>query len=144
MKRFTDLATCIAKELKVTDAVLDGEIVAVDGNGRPAFYDLMKRQCRPVYYAFDILWLNRRDLRSCRLLERKKISAQSSRTNPLGLGCELCGWRRAEGFRTRQANFFKDSNPALEQSGLRPCRSRLQGPGSREHLRRTRLDFEDL
>jgi ATP-dependent DNA ligase len=25
MKRFTDLATCIAKELKVTDAVLDGK-----------------------------------------------------------------------------------------------------------------------
>jgi hypothetical protein len=144
MKRFTDLATCIAKELKVTDGVLDGEIVAVDGNGRPAFFDLMKRQCRPVYYGFDILWLKRRDLRSCHLLERKKISAESSRANPLGLGCELCEWRRAEGFRTRQANFFKDSNPALEQSGLRPCRSRLQGPGSREHLRRTRLDFEDL
>ena len=74
MKRFTDLATCIAKELKVTDGVLDGEIVAVDGNGRPAFYDLMKRQCRPVYYGFDILWLNGRDLRSCRLLERKRFS----------------------------------------------------------------------
>ena len=42
-------------------AILDGEIVALDGIGRPAFYDLMKRHCQPVYYAFDILWLNGRD-----------------------------------------------------------------------------------
>ena len=73
MKRFADLSACIAKELKVNDAVLDGEIVALDGSGKPAFYDLMKRQCRPVYYAFDILWLNGRDLRDLSLLERKKI-----------------------------------------------------------------------
>jgi bifunctional non-homologous end joining protein LigD len=30
MKRFSDLAACIGKELKVKDAVLDGEIVALD------------------------------------------------------------------------------------------------------------------
>jgi bifunctional non-homologous end joining protein LigD len=60
IKRFADLSACIAKELRVKDAVLDGEIVALDGAGRPAFYDLMKRQCQPVYYAFDILWLNGR------------------------------------------------------------------------------------
>ena len=47
MKRFADLASCIAKELRVNDAVLDGEIVALDGAGRPAFYDLIKRQCQP-------------------------------------------------------------------------------------------------
>jgi bifunctional non-homologous end joining protein LigD len=73
MKRFTDLAACIAKEPKGNDAVLDGEIVALDRAGRPAFYDLMNRQCQPVYYAFDILWLNGRDLRELSLLERKKI-----------------------------------------------------------------------
>ena len=33
----------------------------------------MKRNCRAVYYAFDILWLNGRDLRELSLLERKKI-----------------------------------------------------------------------
>ena len=33
----------------------------------------MKRQCQAVYYAFDILWLNGRDLRNLSLLERKKI-----------------------------------------------------------------------
>jgi bifunctional non-homologous end joining protein LigD len=73
MKRFADLSACIAKELRVKDAVLDGEIVALDRAGRPAFYDLMKRQCQAVYYAFDLLWLNGRDLRGLSLLERKKI-----------------------------------------------------------------------
>jgi len=33
----------------------------------------MKRQCQAVYYAFDILWLNGRDLRNLSLPERKKI-----------------------------------------------------------------------
>src|SRR5262245_29009074 len=73
MKRFADLAALIAKELKVKEAVLDGEIVAVDESGRPAFYDLMRRQRVAVYYAFDLLWLNGRDLRELPLVERKKI-----------------------------------------------------------------------
>ena len=73
MKRFGDLSNLIAKDLrKSSDAILDGEIVALDGTGRPAFYDLMKRNCKAVYYAFDILWLNGRDLRGLSLLERKK------------------------------------------------------------------------
>ena len=67
------MAALVGKEPKATDAVLDGEIVALDGSGMPAFYDLMKRQCRAVYFAFDILWLNGRDLRECSLLERKKV-----------------------------------------------------------------------
>jgi len=73
MKRFNDLAKLVAKDVKVSFAVLDGEIVALDGTGKPAFYNLMKRQCQAVYYAFDILWLNGRDLRDLSLLERKKI-----------------------------------------------------------------------
>ena len=37
MKRFADLAALIGKQLKVKDAVLYGEIVALDGTGKPAF-----------------------------------------------------------------------------------------------------------
>ena len=74
MKRFGDLSDFIRKDLKkVRDAVLDGEIVALDGTGKPAFYDLMKRDCQAVYYSFDILWLNGRDLRGLSLIERKII-----------------------------------------------------------------------
>ena len=87
MKRFTDLSGCIAKELKVTDAVLDGEVCALDGDGRPAFYDLMKRQCQAVYYAFDILWLNGRDLRDLPLVERKKILRKVTTRKSSSVGC---------------------------------------------------------
>ena len=37
MKRFTDLSACIAKELKFTDAVLDGEVCALDATAGPLF-----------------------------------------------------------------------------------------------------------
>jgi ATP dependent DNA ligase domain len=53
--------------------VLDGEIVALNESGMPAFYHLMRRKCQPVYYAFDLLWLDGKDLRDLPLLERKKI-----------------------------------------------------------------------
>jgi ATP-dependent DNA ligase len=52
MKRFEQLSSAIRKQLKVKSAVLDGEIVALDESGMPAFYHLMRRKCQPVYFAF--------------------------------------------------------------------------------------------
>jgi ATP-dependent DNA ligase len=66
MKRFGDLSNSIAKELKVRDAILDGEIVSLIAPAGLAFYDLMKRQCDRGFYVFDIVWLNERDCGSCR------------------------------------------------------------------------------
>ena len=70
---FGDLATWIADHLKVETAVLDGEIACVDEAGRPQFRDLLfrKRQC--IFIAFDLLYLNGRDLRVLPLLERKAM-----------------------------------------------------------------------
>jgi bifunctional non-homologous end joining protein LigD len=73
MRRFDDLCASMGKELKVSNAVLDGEIVAVDEAGMPVFYNLMKRKRQAVYYAFDLLWLDGENLRELPLLERKKI-----------------------------------------------------------------------
>ena len=64
MKRFDELAALIAKELRVKNAVLDGEIVALDADGMPAFYNLMKKKSRAAYFAFDVPWLNGHDLRN--------------------------------------------------------------------------------
>jgi ATP-dependent DNA ligase len=38
------------------EAVLDGEVAALDSEGRPQFYDLLRRggQCDPVLYVFDL------------------------------------------------------------------------------------------
>jgi bifunctional non-homologous end joining protein LigD len=139
MKRFSDLAACIAKELKVKDAVLDGEIVALDGTGRPAFYDLMKRQCQAVYYAFDIIWLNGRDLRALSLVERKKILRTVVPRKSSWVGCvsyldrgalklfelvkkgDLEGLvvKRKDGNYSQQTLWYKILNPAYTQKAGR-------------------------
>ena len=135
MKRFSDLAACIANELKVTDAVLDGEICALDGIGRPAFYDLMKRQSQAVYYAFDIIGLNGRDLRNLSLLERKKILRSVIPLKSSWVGCvsyvdrgalklfelvkkgDLEGLvvKRKDGKYSQQTLWYKVSNPCYTQ-----------------------------
>jgi bifunctional non-homologous end joining protein LigD len=73
LKRFEALCRSIPKELTAHSAVVDGEVVALDQYGKPAFYDLLKRRSRIVYFAFDLLWLNGEDLRERPLLERKKL-----------------------------------------------------------------------
>jgi bifunctional non-homologous end joining protein LigD len=59
-------------ELGIDDAILDGEIIAVDQTGRPQFYDLLRRTTSPTYVVFDLVWLNGADLRSFPLRERRK------------------------------------------------------------------------
>jgi bifunctional non-homologous end joining protein LigD len=62
-------------------AVLDGEVVATDAQGRPSFHVLQNRGRLPagyqlVYYAFDLLFLDGVDLRDRALLERRgKLAA---------------------------------------------------------------------
>ena len=68
---FKALATAIAKVLSDRRAVIDGEIVCLDAEGRPHFYELLSRKGKPYYYAFDLLWLDGEDLRDRPLLERK-------------------------------------------------------------------------
>src|SRR5262249_23702611 len=70
---FGELANWIVKHVKVESAVLDDEIACVDESGRPTFRDLLfrKRQC--VFFAFDLLYLNGKDLRILPLIERKTL-----------------------------------------------------------------------
>ena len=52
---------------------LDGEIVHPGTDGRPMFYELMRRRGPFCFYAFDLVWLDARDLRGRPLLERKAL-----------------------------------------------------------------------
>jgi bifunctional non-homologous end joining protein LigD len=61
-------------------AVLDGEIACLDDDGKPQFYELMRREKAPTFCAFDLLWLNRRNLRSLPLLERKRLLRKLTRS----------------------------------------------------------------
>src|SRR5262245_42289169 len=69
---FAELATWIAEHLKVENAMLDGEIACIDGNGRPIFNDLLFRKSTCIFVAFDLLYLNGKDLRTLPLIERKR------------------------------------------------------------------------
>jgi len=51
----------------------NGEIVHPGLDGRPMFYELMRRRGPFCFYAFDLLWLDDSDLRDRPLLERKSL-----------------------------------------------------------------------
>lgn len=55
------------------NATLDGEVVELDSEGRPQFYELLRHRSRAVFVAFDITELDGRDLRDLPLIERKRI-----------------------------------------------------------------------
>jgi bifunctional non-homologous end joining protein LigD len=63
-RQYPDVVAAAAR-LRASDAVLDGEIVALGADGRPLFQALHHAQTEGVaivYYAFDLLHLNGRDL----------------------------------------------------------------------------------
>jgi bifunctional non-homologous end joining protein LigD len=65
-----------AKKLKVQDAIIDGEATVLGNTGLPDFQALRRELANPhskrlLYHAFDLLYLNGRDLRRTSLLERK-------------------------------------------------------------------------
>jgi len=69
--RFDDLCAGLVRGVNVRDAVLDGEIVCLDDQGKPRFDWLLHRRHPVVFVAFDLLWLNGRDHRQKPLVERK-------------------------------------------------------------------------
>src|SRR6202795_2664972 len=74
-KKFPEILDAIAS-LDIQDAIIDGEIVALDDQGRSSFQALQAFEMdteRPpiVFYAFDLLRLNGKDLRDLPIEERK-------------------------------------------------------------------------
>ncbi|MGB8191189.1 MAG: DNA ligase D [Chitinophagaceae bacterium] len=76
---FNERYPVLADELKQLNlrAVLDGEVVVFNEEGRPDFQKLQhyddNRHLPLVYYVFDILSLNNKDLKHLPLIERKSI-----------------------------------------------------------------------
>jgi bifunctional non-homologous end joining protein LigD len=71
-KSFAGLTAAMAG-LPVENAILDGELVCLDQDGRSQFRQLMRRKSRDVcFYAFDLLWHEGEDLRGLPLLDRKQ------------------------------------------------------------------------
>ena len=82
-KNFNDKFSVIVESLKKLkfDAVLDGEVVFMDKNGKPDFQKIhdyrssrtKKTNGQLIFYVFDILYYNGRDLRDVELLKRKEL-----------------------------------------------------------------------
>jgi bifunctional non-homologous end joining protein LigD len=73
--KFTEVMDSLSK-LEVRDAIIDGEIVALDEKGRSSFQLLqafeMGEERPPIfYYVFDLLRLNGKDLRDLPIEQRK-------------------------------------------------------------------------
>jgi bifunctional non-homologous end joining protein LigD len=83
LKRFDDLAASLARALPVKNAILDGEVIVMGEEG-PDFYALMLRRGVPAYAAFDLLWLNGKDLRAQPLWRRKKRLKALLESSPIG------------------------------------------------------------
>jgi bifunctional non-homologous end joining protein LigD len=80
LKDATRLYPAIAHEvarLRADSVLLDGEVVAVDEDGRPSFQALHHQSAHTVvYYAFDLQHLNGRDLTATPLDERRNLLAR--------------------------------------------------------------------
>jgi bifunctional non-homologous end joining protein LigD len=82
LNRFRDLANSLAVALDVEDAVFDGEVVVMR-KGLPDFKALFFDRGSAAYVAFDLLWLNGRDLRPLPLWRRRKMLAALVKNTPI-------------------------------------------------------------
>ena len=119
-------------------AILDGEIVCLDGKGVSQFNQLLSRKGEPIFYAFDLLWLDGKDLRQRPLVERKKrlarlvraakcsrlLYAQHIEQHGKGFFAEICA-RDLEGvvakrklgiYKDDQTGWLKLKNPTYSQA----------------------------
>jgi bifunctional non-homologous end joining protein LigD len=124
----------LAKSIKAKQAILDGEIVALDDQGRPSFSLMQQRTGfqagkprRPgrqgvpiVYYAFDVIYLDGYDLRHVELEQRKELLQSVLQVGDvvkfsdhyLQKGCELFQVAEKRGLEgilaKRRSSFYKE------------------------------------
>jgi bifunctional non-homologous end joining protein LigD len=70
-ERFSTVARALATAIKTPDCVLDGEVCALDEEGRSSFSAMQQGNAAIVYYVFDVLELESRSLIDLSLEERR-------------------------------------------------------------------------
>jgi bifunctional non-homologous end joining protein LigD len=87
-KQFAPIAEALQQCVKADTAIIDGEVVALDEDGKPSFQHLqnftgfgtkpaLKGVAPPPlnFFAFDLLYLNGYDLRKAALIDRRQLLA---------------------------------------------------------------------
>lgn len=124
-ERFPEIASAL--EGSPVDMLLDGEVVAVDPEGRPSFQRLQNHMRRRegilIYYVFDILFLGGYDLRPLPLRRRREFLARFLRVSPevrLGEAVEDAGLAFFEAVRRKglEGMIAKDGSSPY-RSGVR-------------------------
>lgn len=116
---WTEKFPTIAKEAsKLPDAIIDGEVVALDHHGHPSFSSLQATlsdgdTSNLIFYAFDLLFAAGEDLRKIPLSERKQR-----------LKTLLDGKRRKDEGAVRYVDHFTTGGDAILQSA---CKMSLEG-----------------
>jgi bifunctional non-homologous end joining protein LigD len=83
--RFPGVAKSL-RSLRVDEAVMDGEVVALDATGTPRFQLLQRSDAAAtVYVAFDLLWLHGHDLRRQPLEQRRELLEKLLARAPKGI-----------------------------------------------------------
>jgi ATP-dependent DNA ligase len=97
------------KSLPAKNAIIDGEIAALDQHGKPSFQLLQaygkSKETPLIYYAFDLLELEGKDLRNRPLVERRKLLANLLQKAPDNI-------RFSEELRGTRDRFFEAPIPA--------------------------------
>ena len=136
-RSFTALQESLGK-LPVQNAILDGEVVCLDEQGISQFNELFSRKGHPVFYAFDLLWLNDSDLRTLPLIERKRrlrqlveknivariVYAQHLETRGIAFFEEICqrdlegivAKRKQSIYKSNGTGWLKIKNPKYSQA----------------------------
>jgi bifunctional non-homologous end joining protein LigD len=146
-KTFANLSDTLAK-LEAT-AILDGEIVCLDEDGRSLFMPLLARKAQASFYAFDLLWLVDKDLRGLPLFHRKQrlqtllrkarlpgvICASHIEQHGIALYQEICQrdlegivCKRKDSIYSSKSRWLKIKNPDYTQAvGRREMFERFRG-----------------
>lgn len=88
--QFFNVASAIAK-IDASAAVLDGELIAADANGKLSFQALTRRTGNAIFCAFDLLHLNGTDLRGVPLDKRRAELPRIVRGTAIQVPDELPG-----------------------------------------------------
>jgi len=95
-RHLTEVVEAVRGNIKAEDAIIEGEVIAVDDRGQPMPFQHLMRRFRRVHglelvaeaipvrlYLFDILYLNGRSLVSLPYVERRRILAEVAGGIPL-------------------------------------------------------------
>ena len=127
-ERFANVAKELAKALKTPDCVVDGEVCALDENGRPSFSAMQQGKTGTpiVYFVFDLLEVEGEPIIDLPLVERRKrlekLLDKRNKTDPV-----LRELRRRAGTAT--------GRQAAEARGDHGQAARVEVPARQAHAR---------